>query len=536
MKLKITSITTICICVCMTTLSYGQTRKIGKFNLPEQIKAKKETTKPNQKTLDHHHLFVSNTNSNKRNVNLLPTKGYQLTKDNVFSSNWDYVQNLTHTRDNEGKIIKTIYLDTVSNFGEVISLYTYNSNGKETSHTNLNNYQDFKDSVMYHPIYTNFKTFEMRYEESGSNNWQMVFGTRTNLVISAGKIQSKITEWYTSNGWKLKRKSIYKYNSIGQLIEEVEASYWILVTDSFLTKNTYEYNSTGNSIKMLSEEWDEDEQEWIKLYKVEIILNKAINNFEDYFILESKYLFDDNIVDKYNFYIYENETWQLLYLGEIYYDGENYEAIYNEYGSNDDTIRSKEIFEKIGNKEISTSLEYDNDLEEFVYTYRSTDIIDPETNEYISEKSENWDNDAKEWKIDFWEETTKKFDTQGRLQSITSLEWFDGFEGLWEVGKTIYTYWGPIIPGNTSIKLLKSNQHTISLYPNPCSDILFVEIKDDAHQIKNVSIRDLTGKTILKHEFISNTHEINLELLNPGMYLIDILINNEFETHKFIKQ
>jgi hypothetical protein len=79
-----------------------------------------------------------------------------------------------------------------------------------------------------------------------------------------------------------------------------------------------------------------------------------------------------------------------------------------------------------------------------------------------------------------------------------------------------------------SSETIKSN--TISIYPNPFSDILNIK----GVHAKRIEITDLNGK-IVRIE-IQDPQSIDLSSLKPGLYLISIFTDNNKWTRKIIKQ
>lgn len=68
------------------------------------------------------------------------------------------------------------------------------------------------------------------------------------------------------------------------------------------------------------------------------------------------------------------------------------------------------------------------------------------------------------------------------------------------------------------------SKDNIKIYPNPASDVFYVETKETF----NVSIYSIDGKLVGK--------STNIESLSKGIYLVVIKINNLFYSTKLIKQ
>jgi hypothetical protein len=83
---------------------------------------------------------------------------------------------------------------------------------------------------------------------------------------------------------------------------------------------------------------------------------------------------------------------------------------------------------------------------------------------------------------------------------------------------------------NASIK----NKLQVSVYPNPASENLFVEL-DSKTKNAQITISDLSGKTFINSN-LSNQNNIDISGLQLGMYMLTIATENGSETVKFIKQ
>ena len=75
-------------------------------------------------------------------------------------------------------------------------------------------------------------------------------------------------------------------------------------------------------------------------------------------------------------------------------------------------------------------------------------------------------------------------------------------------------------------------KHSISIYPNPSSDYVNIEIKNQS--IAKVSIFDMSGKLVLEKNNISNT-QISVGNLNKGVYIIKIETSKGLFQEKLIK-
>lgn len=79
-----------------------------------------------------------------------------------------------------------------------------------------------------------------------------------------------------------------------------------------------------------------------------------------------------------------------------------------------------------------------------------------------------------------------------------------------------------------------SDQKQINIYPNPTSRQLNVQSHQGA--IREITITDLSGKTLLNSNLNNSFTSINTNTLPAGMYLITVKTDHSNEVHRFLKQ
>ena len=75
------------------------------------------------------------------------------------------------------------------------------------------------------------------------------------------------------------------------------------------------------------------------------------------------------------------------------------------------------------------------------------------------------------------------------------------------------------------------NPMTLSIYPNPTSNIVFIDVEN--YSEASVQVYNSTGK-LLMHRQILGKESINLKPFGKGVYLIKVLINNQLQSKKII--
>jgi hypothetical protein len=77
-------------------------------------------------------------------------------------------------------------------------------------------------------------------------------------------------------------------------------------------------------------------------------------------------------------------------------------------------------------------------------------------------------------------------------------------------------------------------QTVINVYPNPAKDIIY--IKQEGISAVNISIIDMTGKTIFSTSSTENVSPINISNLSKGVYLVHVRNDQFSESTRFIKE
>lgn len=95
--------------------------------------------------------------------------------------------------------------------------------------------------------------------------------------------------------------------------------------------------------------------------------------------------------------------------------------------------------------------------------------------------------------------------------------------------RTTYNYNSAIVLNTASFDTAKA---TISVYPNPAQDVLFIKNVNNI-VIDKVTITDLSGKKILEQN--GNKTSINIESIAAGMYVLEVISGESKMVEKFVK-
>lgn len=142
---------------------------------------------------------------------------------------------------------------------------------------------------------------------------------------------------------------------------------------------------------------------------------------------------------------------------------------------------------------------------------------------------------------------------KANYSSSTSIQVFTGYagtSGLVQVmakndcglgpAKTIsVSHGGGTGGGNIPVTGLADDNTKYIIYPNPSSDIIYIDIRnqiDAVSGIVNGELFNLQGISQTKVEIINNKATVNVKNFPKGIYILKIDINNMIETHQVIIQ
>ncbi|GAB4208254.1 MAG: hypothetical protein Fur0023_19690 [Bacteroidia bacterium] len=87
----------------------------------------------------------------------------------------------------------------------------------------------------------------------------------------------------------------------------------------------------------------------------------------------------------------------------------------------------------------------------------------------------------------------------------------------------------------SNIKVTNENELSFKMFPNPVTGGLLKIIPDSNNKIKNITIKDITGRTLSTLN-MKDDNEINIDYLNNGLYFLEVDTDNGIERTPFIKQ
>lgn len=82
---------------------------------------------------------------------------------------------------------------------------------------------------------------------------------------------------------------------------------------------------------------------------------------------------------------------------------------------------------------------------------------------------------------------------------------------------------------NATLGVFSASKQQFRIYPNPATDYVFI---DTTETIKNIAVYSSTGQKIMN----SQNKMINIHLLQPGVYFIEIKTESSVKVHKILKK
>lgn len=116
------------------------------------------------------------------------------------------------------------------------------------------------------------------------------------------------------------------------------------------------------------------------------------------------------------------------------------------------------------------------------------------------------------------------------VRSVCSSTDVSSWTGASSLGCSIVAYNWFLTLSNDNF-VTNSENNKLQIYPNPAKNIINIKYNSE---IEKISIFDYLGKEILTQ--IQNNNEINVENLSKGIYTIEIQLENEKVSKKFIKE
>ena len=101
-------------------------------------------------------------------------------------------------------------------------------------------------------------------------------------------------------------------------------------------------------------------------------------------------------------------------------------------------------------------------------------------------------------------------------------------------------YFGPMIlvdpEYNPTSAAFNSIKQEIKIYPVPAKKSITIETREKVQSAKSVSISTISGQIVMHDVFTDSKHNLNIQHLENGIYILNVNFGNNTVTKKFIKQ
>lgn len=141
-------------------------------------------------------------------------------------------------------------------------------------------------------------------------------------------------------------------------------------------------------------------------------------------------------------------------------------------------------------------------------------------------------NDAKEW---------ESIGTVSGAGTTSQRVRYDFVDETASLGENYYVLVQTDYDGRTQFSRmqvisLKGGRNHISLYPNPASQNITVEVAEDSNFPLNVNIFDATGRLVAVHQLLDYSQTLNIDELDKGFYHLQVNSRNASISERFVKQ
>lgn len=370
---------------------------------------------------------------------------------------------------------------------------TYNASGQKQQ----NRYYgwDHDEFDWGNPLKTDFQ-----YNQFDSLEWTYTYawnkqaalwdttGKVSYVYFPDGKLQT-VTEWEPYEGTTVlypKFRYQYEYNDSGKKILDSRSVYnpntgiWY----PYL-KGEFEYNTDNKKTMETYFEYDEHTEYWLPM---------------------EKYVYDWNMVGSMIYYAEykasEDTTWTKIRKEETEYSGSNQILSENYYSGNNE-----------GNWVWTGKREY---------LYSSQDLLEETT-------TSQWNETTGTWKTLYQYKYT--YDSLSRTSTVSYFTWINLLHRL-ELTTRDYYYYSENQTVGIIEQILKANL----FYPNPATDILYLQSNELGFGPFTIEIFDTNGRKLLEKTVLAGKLDngVDIRNLKTGLYLVRIRIQNQLITNKII--
>jgi len=426
-----------------------------------------------------------------------------------ITNDWTFNTKYINEYDNEG-LLKIFYITYLINNTMIINRYE-------------NEYDINKNCVLI-----------MKYEwKSDINEWVKSYKHTYEYNASGKETLNTSFRWSSTNKWINSYKTETEYDLNNNMTARSNYSYksnkWV---GEYL--QIYEYDNNGNKTLEVHNTFDERTNNWVGSFRFVYTFDN-FNNLLSY--AQYNWSTTTNNWDKCVKYVYEYDNNQNK-ITEYDYTGVNNiwelgHKFVNEYDINIKTTTF--VYILVNNEYILNG--------KTIYNYNANNLLINETHyngdgiTWTQLQKTDYDYDiygnqifeaACIWLNSYWvgnQKIVHEYDANKNLlleayYTWLGSDWIGNFKNVYYLSEHIL-----------GIQNQKLNDYEIKIYPNPTTNILYLNNLTEKSEIE---IFDLNGKLVLKTQ--NDNNQINVSDLNSGIYTIRIINKKGINTQKFVKE
>lgn len=421
--------------------------------------------------------------------------------------------------------------------------YAYDSNGNITQYFKShgdNGIDWYFDDKVENTYNSNGNLLSSSVYEWGSSRlgWLNDYKYEYTYDMNGNKTQSIFYFGKNNYDWRPSTKTENIYNSENKITETYSSSWYDSANSLVLDeKNERTYNSKGILILITGYSWNKDLNIWEVSYKYsyDYDLNENLILRLASRLNENTNEWENNLKTEYTYDSLGNELSEIIYkwnpTSKIWEIISQYEYSYNSEGY---------LIQKNTGllwRETENGIEYGNQFDDYVYDsngnliqyQNSSKFPNDSTYKYHIRYTYNYDLSYYLSDLFLPYNYLRTEELNNKPLEYTFYDWDDTNNNWVNKGKQIYYY------SEENILSVKNTEPIkITLYPNPVFNELKFNLTIES-KLTTFELFDSQGRKIISKK-INKNEKLNLEYLNSGIYIYNLIVGDKNQKGKLIKK
>ncbi len=396
----------------------------------------------------------------------------------------------------------------------------------------------------------------MKIEFAYDTNWNCIHEISYNADYISGELIGDTKQEYTYDAegnmvqyfyyiwdvtfsqWVSGSKIVYVYNANGSIIEEIEY-HWTEGTNEWRTvyKAEYIYDDNENITQFIESHWDETLNQWLAYRKEEYTYNTE--GYIAQFITYDWDVFNNLWVAKFKSVYSHNISGLMTERLRYHWD----------FSTSLWLVRNKDEYTYDANCRRTQRIEYlwyDANTQwvasyKYEYNYDANNMVDyityewyVQTNQWVSLNkfglSYNDSFSFSDLILPYYiAEDDEIMPFTAMLTDLIFYGWNETMGDWMMLGNYAYYY-----SEQNVISILEINETELNVYPNPFSNYVSFDFSGNYDKII-LEIFDVQGRKVISKE-IENNEKVNMEGLNKGVYIYNLIIDGKVLNGKLFKK